>query len=362
MFDPNKPYNDLPDLPIQVDVESIKILKLLNQSNIALGGLATSSVLMPFSHLLYIPLTVKEAVQSNEIESIRTTVEEAFQSELFPENTGHSKEAINYRDALLHGFELIKKYEFLSVNHILEIQAILEPTKKGVRKIPGTKIVSGYGDRAKVIYTPPEGYDLLIAKLSNFEKYFNEEVDIIDGLDPLIRMAILHYQFEAIHPFLDGNGRTGRILNILYLILHNRLHVPVLYLSEYILSNKNKYYDLLNKISTDKHWEQWVEFILKGVGIKSYETKITIMEIKSLEIKIKDKIQENHSNIYSHGVMEYMFSRPFYTIDSMVEKVGIHRITATKYLNEMTSSKILIKKKLGRRNYFYNQDFLKLLS
>jgi Fic family protein len=362
MFDPQKPYNDLPLLPIGETFENLNIYKVLNFANLNLGRVASASLLLPSKELLFSPLTVKEAVESNEIESIRTTVEEAFQAELFPEKTGHSKEALKYRDALLHGYELIKKFEFLSINHIIEIQSILEPNKQGIRHIPGTKIINGYGPLAEIIYTPPEGYNVLMKKLSNFEKYFNEKIVGLDDLDPLIRVAILHYQFEAIHPFLDGNGRTGRILIILYLILHQRIHIPVLYLSSYILSNKSRYYALLNNITKNNEWGEWVEFILWGIADQSNKTELTIWEIKKLEGEIKSNIKMNYKNIYSTDIMDFLFSKPFYTIDSLSKWLNVHRTTATNYLNTLYDGGLIKKNKLGKTYYYYNQQFLDLLS
>ena len=234
-FDPNKPFNDLPPLPPEFNFDDIDILKKVNKANIALSKLSGEAKSIPNREVLIEPLTFREAVASSEIENIHTTVDESFQDTFIVEAElkKEQKETKNYRKALLTGYELIKKNGFLNTNSFIEIQSVLEPDKPGIRKVPGIKIQNK--TTKEIFYTPPEGESLIRNLLKNYEDYFN---DFSDDIDPLIKMAVMHYQFEAIHPFLDGNGRTGRILMVLYICLAKRLDLPILFISGYINQQK----------------------------------------------------------------------------------------------------------------------------
>lgn len=251
-FNPEQPYNALPQLPPSFNFDDVEILKKVNNANIALARLSGEAKSIPNRHLLIEPLSFREAVASSEIENIHTTFNDAIQATYIDESELkiEQKEIKNYREALLKGYRLVIEQEFLNTNSFITIQSILEPTKPDIRKIPGTKIQNR--STGEILFTPPEGEDLIRKLLKNFEDYFN---DTADEIDPLIKMAVMHYQFEAIHPFLDGNGRTGRILMVLYLCMVKRLELPILFISGYINQHKNDYFSLLSEVTHKENWK-----------------------------------------------------------------------------------------------------------
>ncbi|MHC1736614.1 MAG: Fic family protein [Ignavibacteriaceae bacterium] len=248
-FNPNEPYNDLPLLPPSFNFDEVEVLKRVNSANIALARLSGEAKSIPNRHVLIEPLSFREAVASSEIENIHTTFHDAIQATYLEESDLkiEQKETKNYREALLEGYKLVIEQEFLNTNSFITIQSILEPSKPGIRKISGTKIQNK--STGTILFTPPEGEDLIRKLLKNFEDYFN---NTSDEVDPLIKMAVMHYQFEAIHPFLDGNGRTGRILMVLYLCMLKRLDLPILFISGYINQNKTTITDCLEKLRKKK--------------------------------------------------------------------------------------------------------------
>jgi len=354
-----KPYNLLPFLPPDIDLDDVEILKKVNTANIALSKLEGSSLAIPNRNLLIEPLSVREAVASSGIENINTTVAEIFQAELFPEKiqSKAQKETLHYKDALRVGFALIKKQGFLNTNSFLEIQKILEPNKSGVRKLPGTSIKNS--STGEILYTPPEGEDLIRELLKNYETYFN---NFSDNVDPLIKLAILHYQFEAIHPFYDGNGRTGRILMVLYLILSERLELPILFISGFINKNRSDYYRLLNSVTKNGNWKEWILFILNAIETQSLETAKTVSEIKKMHHQYKETIKNKLPKIYTAELVDYLFANPFYSQQSLAQIVGKERKTSAKYLNSLLNENLIKAFRFKREKIYYCPELLKLLS
>ena len=361
MFDRNKPYNDLPLLPPNFNFDDVALLKLVNKANNSLFELKGMANLLPNPGILVSPLTIREAVASSGIENINTTVAEALKADVVykkSELSGAEKEILRYRDALREGYRLLKKNQFLNTNSFIEIQSALEPNKKGIRKIPGVAIRNSKTREA--IYTPPEGYEVISKKLKNFEDYFNDPKDF-DDVDPLVRMAVMHYQFESIHPFLDGNGRTGRIIMILYLVLTERLELPILFLSKYILENRDEYYKNLRGVTEGAKWRDWVFYILQGVERQAQETRKNILQIKKLMEEYKEISLKNGVHMTSQ-MLDYLFSNPFYSQKKMAESLGVHRNTAAKYFQELEKSKVVQKFRHKQGYVYYSQKFLDIMS
>ena len=357
MFNPIKPNNQLPLLPTDFNYDNVEILKQVTISNIALAKVNTLAGRLPESMLLVSPLLVRESVASSEIENINTTVFKVFEAEVMPKNkrTGAPKEVLNYRDAMLAGFELVKKRGFLSTNDFVKIQSIVEPNKSGIRKL-GVKIVNDL--TKEVLYTPPEGEKLIRDLLGNIEQFINNH----DGIDPLIKSAVFHYQFESIHPFLDGNGRVGRILVILYMIMAKRLDLPVLFLSGYIIKHKKQYYECLHKANTKGDLLGVIMFMLKAIEEQSEATVKTITKIESLMKEFKAVLSKK-TTFYSHELIQLLFSRPFMTIDYLQKKMNLSaRQTASKYLTGMVKLDLFKEQKIGNSKFFYSTKFLELLS
>ena len=298
------PNNDLKILPPKIDIETVSVLKQLNKSSRALAELKAYSELIPNKEILISSLALQEAKASSEIENIVTTNDSLYKAIAIDEKKidPSTKEVLNYRTALWRGVELVKEKGFISTNLIIEIQETLENNSGGIRKIPGTALKNALTD--EVIYTPPSGEELIRQLLSNLEEYYNIETDI----DPLIKLAISHYQFEAIHPFYDGNGRTGRILNILYLLKEGLLESPILYLSSYIIKNKGLYYKLLEEVTINEAWEKWVLYILKAIEITSRDTLELAKNIKSLMDITTQEVKNKLPKIYNKELIEVIFT------------------------------------------------------
>jgi Fic family protein len=356
-FDPNKPFNDLPSLPPKFNFDDIEILKKVNKANIALSRLSGEAKSIPNRKVLIEPLTFREAVASSEIENIHTTLNEAFQATYLDEADLkiEQKETKHYREALLKGYRLVREQGFLNTNSYITIQSLLEPTKPGIRKIPGTRIENK--KTKEILFTPPEGEDTIRALLKNFEDYFN---DIKDDVDPLIKMAVMHYQFEAIHPFLDGNGRTGRILMVLYLCLVERLELPILFISGYINNNKNEYYHLLREVTIKENWKDWIMYILNAVESQSLATTKSVVGIRDLILKYRLVIQAK-TKIYTAELVEYLFSYPFYSQKTMQTTLGVSRNTASKYFSELELIDVIKSEKYKNDKVYFCPEFHQLL-
>ena len=356
-FDPQRPYNELPLLPPQKDLETKETLKKAISANKALAELKGAGELIPNQAVLIQAIALQEAKLSSEIENIVTTNDELYRAFA---NEGQktdplTKEVLRYNEALWYGYHWLKdKQKPLTTNLFEELFRIIKESKSGVRKIPGTKLAN---EKGKVIYTPPEGEKILRDKLANLEKYIYDS----SSVDPLIKLAVIHYQFEAIHPFTDGNGRTGRILNILYLVEKELLQIPVLYLSRHIIENKKDYYSGLRRVTEKSDWVDWVIYMLSAVELTAINTKKKILAIRDLMHRDVEIVRDKRPKIYSKDLLELLYSQPYCKIQ-MLEAAGIaKRQTASVYLKELESIGLLRSVKMGREIYYINDNFLNLL-
>jgi len=350
--------SDLSILPPNFNTDDVDILKKALEANIALAELNGLIYSLPNYDLLLQPLTAREAVASSEIENIRTTTLDILQAEITRESSllpSALKETLNYKDALFVGYNLVKNKGFLATNIVVEIQKILEPAKYGIRTQMGTVIADGYGN---IVHTPPQKESEIRDLMDNLDNYINDNSEV----DVLIKMAISHYQFESIHPFYDGNGRTGRILMILHLVLLKRLHYPVLFLSGYILSQKEDYYRLLQEVRTKNNWKEWVLFILEGVRIQSLETAKKVKQISDLKLNWKKILKQEYPQFYSVEILDYLFNFAFYTQTHMSDKIDLSRPTIVKYLDLMVLNNQMKEKKVGKERLFFIPQFLEILS
>ena len=302
---------------------------------------------------------MQEAKDSSAIENIITTHDDLYKSGLNIDafNSLSAKEVQNYIAALKVGFELVTKNGMLTIKTILKVQEILEENNAGFRKLPGTALKNSAS--GETIYTPPQDTDRINQLMSNLEKFINESN--ISDLDPLVKMAIMHFQFESIHPFYDGNGRTGRIINILYLILQNLQYLPVLYLSSYIIRTKSEYYRLLQHVRETNSWEEWILYMVEGVEQTAIETIGLIRDIKELMLNFKNRLRDNYK-FYSQDLLNNLFKHPYTKIEFIVNDLNVSRITAANYLNKMAEDGLIRKEKLGTGNYYINEQLFELLS
>ncbi len=354
-FDKDKPFNKLPLLPPGLEVETVATLKKAISANKALAELKGAGDSVPHQGILINSIVLQEARVSSEIENIVTTQDELYQAGIQGEIKGspEAKEVLYYREALAAGFQAVQERP-LSVNTIVEVGNVIKQSDMGIRKMPGTKVANSSGD---VIYTPPEGEKLIREKLANLEEYIHAE----DGVDPLIKLAVIHYQFEAIHPFSDGNGRTGRVLNLLYLQQTGLLDIPVLYLSHYIIENKNEYYSGLRNVTENSAWEDWILFMLEAVEATANQTKERIYEIATLMKESANYVKEKAPNIYSKDLIELIFQHPYSKIKQLEDAGIAKRETASRYLHCLAEIGVLELKKIGRDNYFINTKLMELL-
>lgn len=350
----------IPLLPLAFDLETKAIMKKTAAARSALAEMKGAAASIPNDGILISTLSLQEAKDSSAIENIITTHDELYQSDFLSKSFKNlaSKEVHNYAQALQAGFQIIKKQGFISNNHILDIQATIEENEAGFRKVPGTALKNE--QTGEVIYTPPQHPDEIQDLMNNLEKFMNEN-ELCDW-DPLVKMAIIHHQFESIHPFYDGNGRTGRIINILYLVKEGLLTLPILYLSRFINQNKAEYYKLLQKVRSENAWEEWVLFILEGIEQTSLQTIGIIQGIKELMLKHKRKIRNELPKIYSQDLLNNIFRHPYSKIEFIINDLGVSRPTATRYLDELTAIGILNKQKFGKDNYYINIDLFSLLA
>ncbi len=344
------------NLPLTQTIETTKVLKKTIQANRALAKLNGVAKIIPNQNILINSLVLQEAKDSSEIENIITTHDELFRAGLdIASVTNETKEVQHYRQALLKGFALVQENGLLLKRDIVSMQQELEQNDAGVRRQSGTVLKNAA--TGEVIFTPPQDYETIQSLLANLEQYINEPNDI----DPLVNMAIIHYQFETIHPFYDGNGRTGRIINILYLILKELLDIPILYLSSYIIQHKADYYRLLQEVRTENNWEEWILYMLDGVEQTSLETIELINGIHRLMGEAKDEIKEKLPKIYSKDLVEILFMHPYTKIEFLMSGMDIHRDTASKYLRELESIDVLESIKIGRSKFFVNKQLFNIL-
>lgn len=347
------------ELPINVDLETKKVLKALPSAHAALAELKGIASTIPNQNILINTLALQEAKDSSAIENIITTHDDLYKSELNfgAINSLQAKEVQNYISALKKGFELISNTGLLTKNSILQIQGVLEDNKAGFRKLPGTALKNVA--TGETVYTPPQNYEEIKRLMSNLERYINEPE--MQDCDPLIKMAVIHFQFESIHPFYDGNGRTGRIINILYLILEKLQTLPILYLSNYIIKHKPDYYRLLQNVRDDNSWEEWLLFMINAVEETSKDTINLIIKIKELMLSFKHRLRDDYK-FYSQDLLNNLFKHPYTKIEFVVNDLGVSRLTAANYLNKLAEDKILRKSKLGTGNYYINDELFNLLT
>lgn len=342
---------ELPMLPPNVELETKAVLKQLARSNRALAELKGYADTIPNKHILINAVLINESKDSSAIENIVTTHDDLYQA--MSNTSGASlaaKEVENYRTAIWQGYELVKERGILTTNMIIEIQGLIEKNRAGIRKLPGTVLRNE--KTGETVYAPPEGEEGIRSLLSNLEKYINVDED---DIDPLIKLSIIHYQFESIHPFYDGNGRTGRIINILYLVLKGLLDSPIVYLSSYIIRNKSEYYRLLQDIRDSGEWEEWILYILKGVEEMSVETLELVKKINEEVEKMSKEIKEKVPKIYSKELIELLFYE-FYTKISYIEKgLSITRKTASNYLAALENEGFLTSEKIGKERIYQNK-------
>lgn len=350
----------LKQLPLDIDVETKPVLKKLAAAHKALAELKGVISSIPNENILVETLTLREAKESSAIENIISTFVEVYQTSLFSNHypSAASKEVRQYADALVKGFNLVKKNGLLTCNYLLQIQAVVEQNNAGYRKLPGTKLLND--KTGAVVYTPPQDAKEIEALMCNLELFIND--DTIMDVDPLIKMAIIHHQFESIHPFYDGNGRTGRIINILYLVQKKLLHLPVLYLSRYIIGTKADYYRLLQKVRDTGEWEEWILYMLNGVEQTAAESIVLINNIKNLMQQYKKDIRSQFPKMYSQDLLNNLFKYPYTKIEFIQRDLGVSRNTSIRYLEALVAADLLQKKKVGRNNFYLNEPLFTLLS
>lgn len=348
----------IPTLPLQIDLESKAVLRQLNLSNKKLAELKGVALTIPNESILINTLILQEAKESSAVENIITTHDDLYKADAgltaFAVSSS-TKEVVLYSDALKRGFDLIRNNKILSLNHIKEIQEVLEKNKAGFRKVPGTNLQNA---RKEIVSVPPQRFDDIQCHMENLVAYIND--DTLSDVDPLIKLAIIHHQFESIHPFYDGNGRTGRIINSLFLILKGLLDLPILYLSRYIIKNKADYYRLIQAVRDTNEWEQWILYILKGVEETAEETIILVKQINILMQEYKIKMREVLGRQYSHELLNNIFKHPYTKIDFVMQDLHVSRVTATKYLNLMVSNNMLNRIKMGKSNFYLNPELTRL--
>lgn len=346
-------------LPPAIELETKAVLKKAASAHRYLAELKGVSGTIPNQGILINTLSLQEAKDSSAIENIITTDDELYREELFPDYaaSASAKEVRNYVTALRTGFELVKKKGLLTANDIEAIHLTLEKNRAGFRKLPGTSLKNDL--TGEVVYTPPQDHASIVSLMTNLERFMND--DSFYEADPLVKMAMIHYQFESIHPFYDGNGRAGRIINVLYLVLKGLLDIPVLYLSRYIIRSKVDYYNLLQKVRDEEAWEEWILYILTGIEVTSKQTIKMIQEIKSALMDYKHRIRKDHK-FYSQDLINNLFFHPYTKIEFIENDLKVSRLTAAKYLDVMAEDGFLKKEKIGRSNYYINIALFSILT
>jgi len=330
--------------------ETPAILKRLAGASRQLAELKGVAAAIPNQAILINTLGMQEAKDSSAIENIVTTHDDLFQGDLFPQTRDNAaaKEVLRYRQALQAGFQQVRNTGLLTTNHILEIHAELEHNQAGFRKLPGTALKNSEG---RTVYTPPQDPDTVVALMTELERFIND--DALFDADPLIKMALIHYQFESIHPFYDGNGRTGRIINVLYLVKQGLLDIPVLYLSRHIVRTKPSYYRLLQSVREQDTWEEWVTYMLEAIETTASDTIATVRAIRIALLDAKHRIRARYK-FYSQDLINNLFTHPYTKIEFVERDLKVSRLTAAKYLDVLAEDGFLLKVKKGRSNYYIN--------
>ncbi len=345
------------------DLKTPKILEALNEASRSLAELKGFANSIPNQHILINAITINEAKDSSAIENIVTTHDSIYKvltESGFKEAA--AKEVVDYRGAIWRGYEIIKEKNFISTNVLVELQGMIEHNKAGIRKNPGTKLINS--KTGEIIYTPPQNEKEIRDLLKNLEDYINENGNDINAniVDPLIKMALIHYQFESIHPFYDGNGRTGRILNVLYLVLNRLLDSPILYLSNYINKNKTEYYRLFTEFRENDNYEDWILYILKGIAETSKNTIELIKRIQNEMESYKEEFMTKLPKIYSDTLLDSLFYEVYTRINYIEDRCDVTRQTASTYLNSLVDAGLLEVEKVGRESIYKNTKLINLLS
>lgn len=356
---PDLPYNDLPALPPDgIELETKPILKSVAEARAAIARLDQATDLIPNPSVLINAIPLLEAQASSEIENIVTTTDALFRAASKPDESSSDpavKETLRYRTAIRLGVESMNR-RALTAGTAIEICECIKGKEMGLRKLPGTRIANPTtGD---VIYSPPEGADVIRDKLSNWEKFIHAD----HGLDPIVTMAVAHYQFEAIHPFSDGNGRTGRILNILVLQDAGLLRMPVLYMSRYIIAHKNDYYRLLNGVTSSGEWHDWTLYMVDGVRQSAESTTKKILSIRDLQMGFQSEFGDVTPGMRNVNFLNVLFAQPYVRIANVVEACDVTRQTASNWLDALVVAGVLNDLRVGRDRLFVNTNYLELLS
>lgn len=352
----NQPFNDLPPLPPLVELETRAVLKktvIANRQLAELKGLVNS---IPNQSVLVNGIILQESRLSSEIENIVTTNDELYRAAADEKlaTDPHAKEILRYRQALWYGYESLQ-HRPLSTNLFIKLVAIIKGVDIGIRCVPGTKIANSKGD---VLYTPPESESIIRDKLANLERFLHAD----DGLDPLIKLAVIHYQFEAIHPFVDGNGRTGRVLNILFLVTKGLLDKPILFLSHYILRTRPAYYEGLRRVTEEGAWVDWILYILEAVAMTAAQTRERVERILVAMEQARNQVQTKAPKIYSKDLIDVIFQNPYCKIRMLEEAGLVKRQTAAVYLQTLETLGLLQSVKVGREHYYMNKQLIDILS
>lgn len=359
MFNPKVPYDDLPLLPPAAELENKAILKKTISASRALSELKGAITNLPNPTLFIDTINLQEAQASSAIENIVTTQDELFRSYLADKKIINPvvKEVLHYKEALWMAIEQMNKRPLLTTNLFINIVQIIKENKSGIRNVPGISLKNPL--TGKIIYTPPEGEEIIRNKLKNLEDFIHNDRD---SIDPLVKMAVIHYQFEAIHPFFDGNGRTGRIILLLYLKLTGLLDIPSLYLSKYIIENKNEYYTNLRQVSEGNKWQEWVLYMLDMIEQTAIYGRRQISSIEILMAEMGNEIQKKLPRVYSKDLLEVLFKLP-YTKRNQLEKAGLGNLkTVGNYLRELESAGFLHSEQIGKEKLYLNFRLLKILS
>jgi len=357
-------HYQIPTLPLPYDLETKEILRQVNRANRKLAELKGVAQTIPNEQILISTLTLQEAKDSSEVENIVTTQDDLYRAGLdvnIQFINAATKEVLYYREAITEGFKLVRNKNFLTLNNIKYIQQILEQNTAGFRTTPGTQLKRSID--GEVVYTPPQDGQSIKQYMENLEIFINN--DGVTQLDPLIKMAIIHHQFESIHPFYDGNGRTGRIINILYLVITGLLDLPILYLSRYITHNKGEYYRLIQAVrdkngNNSKEWEEWVLFMLKGVETTAEDTISLVKRIGAMMDEFKRILRPVFGTKYNHELLNGMFYHPYTKIEHIENNLQVSRQTASRYLKKIVSLGLLYQQRIGKENYYINTKLMHL--
>ncbi len=354
---------EIPTLPLPYELETMAVLKQLNRANRKLAELKGVARSIPNEQILIGTLTLQEAKDSSSVENIVTTQDDLFRADLAthePVKNASVKEVLSYRKAIHQGFAMVRKDRLLTLNIIKKIQAEMRHSDTGFRHVPGTQLKNDIGE---TVYTPPQDPQEIERLMANLEQFINDAT--LCDLDPLVKMAIIHHQFESIHPFYDGNGRTGRIVNVLYLVTSGLLDLPILYLSRYITHHKGEYYRLIQAIRDKNHdnaaeWEAWILYILRGVEQTAEDTIHLVLAIGELMNRYKQVLRPLFGKQYKHDLLNHLFFHPYTKVEFMQEALQVSRNTAVKYLNMIMESDLLFKIRVGRQNYYINKELVEL--